>query len=501
MADYPTRDGNTNIIIPAPGFKPGPNSLPNGGTNGQVLKKTSDNDFDMAWEDEAAGGGGAVDSVNGQVGVVVLDAADVGAVDAADVGVAGGVAELDGSGKVPSSQLPALALTDVYVVNSEVAQLALAAQEGDVAVRTDLNKSFIHNGGVAGTMADWQEMLTPTDLVISVNGQTGAVTLSTTHVGEGTNLYFTNERAVDAVGGVMVDTSTIHVTYNDPSDTITYDVVYQMSITADSSGLRLINDSASPGNDKLYGTNSLGQKGWYDQPAGGGGGVTMLFPETIDGWCIVHSDYNAGTTPAITSGQTSGTGANGGSAYTTNDAVTLARCGVFSISTGTTTTGRAARTSSTTANLGFKTGVEYKFGAGLRLEDAPDATEDYYVFVGFKQSASADPRSATSCGLYYDRGYTNWQTLSYLGGAATYTDTGVAFAADAWFDLGVRVTGNDTAGSVTAECYINGTSVGTITGVQNVSSLWTYNHEIKKLAGTTARLMYVDYEYLLSRRA
>lgn len=308
------------------------------------------------------------------------------------------------------------------------------------------------------------------------------------------------EAAQDAVGAMITDTDTIDMTYADATPQLKADVRTQMSVTSDASGLKLSGDSASPGNTKLYGTDGSGVKGWYDQPAGGGGGVSILLPETTDGWCLVHSDYNMGTSPAITSGQTSGTGATAGAAYTSADDVTRNRCGVFSMDTGTTATGRAARVSSTTANLGFKTGVEYKFGGGLRLEDAPDATEDYYVFIGFKQSASADPRSATSCGLYYDRSYTNWQMLSYLGGSSTYTDTGVAFAADTWFDMGVHVTGNDTAGSVTAECHIDGTSVGTITGVQNVSSLWTYNHEIKKLAGTTARLMYVDYEYILSRR-
>jgi len=93
------------------------------------------------------------------------------------LGAVGGVASLDGSGLIPTSQLPALAITKPNVVASQAAQLALTAQEGDVAIRTDLNKSYIHNGGTAGTMADWTEILTPTDSVLSVNGETGAVSL------------------------------------------------------------------------------------------------------------------------------------------------------------------------------------------------------------------------------------------------------------------------------------------------------------------------------------
>ncbi|HHT9131810.1 MAG TPA: hypothetical protein ACFYED_04920 [Candidatus Tripitaka californicus] len=100
---------------------------------------------------------------------------DADKVDGREPGQPNGLAELDSGGKVPSSQLPALALTDIWTVASEVAQLALTAQEGDIAIRTDQNKSYAHNGGTAGTMADWSELLTPTDTVLSVFGRTGAV--------------------------------------------------------------------------------------------------------------------------------------------------------------------------------------------------------------------------------------------------------------------------------------------------------------------------------------
>ncbi len=91
---------------------------------------------------------------------------------------AGDVPVLDGSGKLNTAVLPALSVTDVFVVASQAAQLALTAEEGDVAIRSDLNKSYIHNGGTAGTMADWNELLTPTDVVLSVDGRTGVVTLN-----------------------------------------------------------------------------------------------------------------------------------------------------------------------------------------------------------------------------------------------------------------------------------------------------------------------------------
>lgn len=90
-------------------------------------------------------------------------------------GVANGYAPLGADGKVSPSYLPLLALTKVYTVVSETAQLALTAEEGDVAIRTDLNRSYARNTGASGTMADWSELLTPTDSVLSFNTRTGAV--------------------------------------------------------------------------------------------------------------------------------------------------------------------------------------------------------------------------------------------------------------------------------------------------------------------------------------
>ncbi len=110
------------------------------------------------------GGGGSIDPT-------ILD----GKQDTSEKNQANGYAGLDSGTKLPTNLLPGLALTDVNVVGSQVAQLALTAQEGDIAIRTDLDVSYAHNGGTAGTMADWSELLTPTDAILTVFGRTGAV--------------------------------------------------------------------------------------------------------------------------------------------------------------------------------------------------------------------------------------------------------------------------------------------------------------------------------------
>lgn len=49
-------------------------------------------------------------------------------------------------------------ITDVFVVESEAAQLALAAGLKDIVIRHDLDKSFINVTGNNQSMSDWQEI-------------------------------------------------------------------------------------------------------------------------------------------------------------------------------------------------------------------------------------------------------------------------------------------------------------------------------------------------------
>jgi len=195
------------------------------GRTGEVVLSTSDvtEGTNLYFTNARASAAAPVQSVAGRTGAVTLTKTDVGLANvenkssatirseltsanvtaalgftptnSASNGSPNGVATLDGNGKILSSQLPSIALTDTFVVATQAAMLALVAQTGDVAVRTDLRKSFILKGTNAATLEDWQELLTPSDVVQSVAGRTGAVTLNTADVAEGTNLYFTNARA------------------------------------------------------------------------------------------------------------------------------------------------------------------------------------------------------------------------------------------------------------------------------------------------------------------
>lgn len=114
-----------------------------------------------------------------------------------DVGTSSGnIPALGEDGKLDSSILPAIAITDTFEADSESAMLALSAQKGDICVRSDENKTYILKQEPATEAENWVELATPTDAVLSVNGETGAVTLNTDKISEGsTNLYYTEERA------------------------------------------------------------------------------------------------------------------------------------------------------------------------------------------------------------------------------------------------------------------------------------------------------------------
>lgn len=171
-----------------------------------------------------------------------------------DKGSANGLATLDGSGLIPTAQLPGLALTDVSTVADETAQLALTAQEGDIAIRTDQNKTYAHNGGVAGTMADWSELLTPTDSVTSVFGRTGVVTATAgdytasevTNVPAGNIAATTVQAAINELDSEKASTSHVHAV-NDLSDvTITTLGVDELLFSQD--GVNFINQTLAEAN-------------------------------------------------------------------------------------------------------------------------------------------------------------------------------------------------------------------------------------------------------------
>lgn len=101
--------------------------------------------------------------------------------DLAAVATSGSASDIT-TGTLPSSVLPPLAISQTFTVASQAAMLALTAERGDVAVRTDIGRNFILSTDDPTTLANWIELLGSSD-VASVAGRTGAVVLTKSDVG------------------------------------------------------------------------------------------------------------------------------------------------------------------------------------------------------------------------------------------------------------------------------------------------------------------------------
>lgn len=144
--------------------------------------------------------------------------------------------------------------------------------------------ALIQNGtGISWSYNDAGGTLTPTVSLAS---------FSTTNLSEGANLYFTDERAQDAVGTILTDSSKIDFTYNDVANTITATIVAGSLVNADISTsaaiavTKLSNGTAN----QLLGTNAGATANEFKTLSGtsnqitvthGVGTITLATPQDI----------------------------------------------------------------------------------------------------------------------------------------------------------------------------------------------------------------------------
>lgn len=86
------------------------------------------------------------------------------------------------TGLIGTAQLPPLAINDTFVVATQAAMLALTAQRGDIAIRTDTSETYVLSTDSPATLADWKEIISHGN-VTSVAGRQGAVVLTKADVG------------------------------------------------------------------------------------------------------------------------------------------------------------------------------------------------------------------------------------------------------------------------------------------------------------------------------
>jgi hypothetical protein len=156
-------------------------------------------------------------------------------VDESREGVANGIATLDAGGKIPASQLPSSVMEykGTWAASTNTPTLANGTGDaGDVYIASDAGSVNFGAGAISFAAGDWViyngtiwQKSANSDSVVSVNGFTGVVVLDTDDIAEGTALYFTNERAQDAVGTILTDTASVDLTYDDAGNQISADVL------------------------------------------------------------------------------------------------------------------------------------------------------------------------------------------------------------------------------------------------------------------------------------
>ena len=121
-----------------------------------------------------------------------------GSEQSANRGVPNGYAPLDGNGKINPSYLESMNVIDVFTpVDFEAMLLLSSAKPGDIAYVQDSQKAYMLIGLPSNNHLNWKELNSAAS-VISINGLTGAVSISSDDLPEGSvNKYFTDDRATE----------------------------------------------------------------------------------------------------------------------------------------------------------------------------------------------------------------------------------------------------------------------------------------------------------------
>lgn len=177
---------------------------------------------------------------------------------ASEKGAANGVATLDAGGKIPVAQLPNSVMEFLGAWDASTNTPTLADGTGNAGDTYRVSVEGTQNlgsGNITFYVGDfimysgsvWQRSPMASG-VISVNGQVGVVSLDTDDISEGsTNLYFTDERAQDAVGAMVADSNSIDITYTDATPELKADLRLDgATLTIGVNGVKVTDNTFQP---------------------------------------------------------------------------------------------------------------------------------------------------------------------------------------------------------------------------------------------------------------
>ena len=164
-------------------------------------------------------------------------------------GASNGVATLDSGGKVPVSQLPNSVMEYLGTWDASTNTPTLAngtGNAGDVYICNVAGTTNFGAGPITFAVGDWAiyngsiwQKSINSNAVVSVNGFTGVVSLTTTDIPQGTNLYYTASQArTDLITQTLTSGDTTHAPSSDAV------ISYVASQVGSGTTASLVNDNA-----------------------------------------------------------------------------------------------------------------------------------------------------------------------------------------------------------------------------------------------------------------
>lgn len=129
-----------------------------------------------------------------------------------EMGAANGVATLLANGKLPSSQVPSIAISETFPITNESDKVLLSsAEKGDIAIVSTTSKSYILKDDPYSVESNWVYLRTPESPIQSVNGLVGSIQINPSL--SGNTLSLTGGTATVNIGSatdVAANTSARH---------------------------------------------------------------------------------------------------------------------------------------------------------------------------------------------------------------------------------------------------------------------------------------------------
>ena len=212
----------------------------------------------------------------------------------------------------------------------------------------------------------------------------------------------------------------------------------------------------------------------------GGAGGADLSTRIFEDFDIGATGYMSGT--AFNNGGGLGSAAN---SSTVGEDSTEKANGVLSFSTSNSTGGGASWNSSSDVVIGF--GCQHTITFRMSFSDLSDGTDTFTIRLGFLDTFVGSESNGAFFRYTHGTNSGKWQAVTKASSVETAEDTGITAEADVYHRFTVVIYNDGSQ----VDFYIDDVKTNDIT--TNIPANGNVCAMIQKTAGSTARLMYLDY--------